>query len=251
MKTQFLPSSVVDPLQMNLAFVELFGQATASCRGNFDNLFVPFRCVASDVYNKRPIIFKEGDLGDAVRASMSFPGMFKPIEIDSVLAYDGGIYNNFPVNIMAEDFHPDIIVGSVVSSNPGKPKEGDIIGQLESMIMQKTDYSVPDSMGILMTFKYDDVSLMDFDRFDELHDIGYNRTIELMDSIKNRISRRMDHRLLEKERIAFKQKMPELRFRNIIIHGANDQQKRYIRKEFHADEDGTFSLEELRKGISG
>lgn len=171
-KTQFLPSSVVDPLQMNLAFVELFGQATAACKGNFNELFVPFRCVASDVYNKRPIIFKNGDLGDAVRASMSFPGMFKPIEIDSVLAYDGGIYNNFPVNIMMEDFHPDIIIGSVVSSNPGKPQEGDIIGQLESMIMQKTDYSVPDSMGILMTFKYDDVSLMDFDRFDELHDIG-------------------------------------------------------------------------------
>ena len=247
-KTQFLPSSVVDPLQMNLAFVELFGQATALCRGNFDNLFIPFRCVASDVYNKRPIIFKEGDLGDAVRASMSFPGMFKPIEIDSVLAYDGGIYNNFPVNVMTEDFHPDIIIGSVVSSNPGKPQEGDIIGQLESMIMQKTDYSVPDSTGILMTFKYDDVSLMDFNRFDELHDIGYKRTMELMDSIKNRISRRMDYRLLEKERMAFKKKMPEFRFRNIIIHGANDQQKKYIRKEFHSEEDGTFSLEELRKG---
>ena len=247
-KTQFLPSSVVDPLQMNLAFVELFGQATALCRGNFDRLFVPFRCVASDVYNKRPIIFKEGDLGDAVRASMSFPGMFKPIEIDSVLAYDGGIYNNFPVNVMTENFHPDIIIGSVVSSNPGKPQEGDIIGQLESMIMQKTDYSVPDSTGILMTFKYDDVSLMDFNRFDELHDIGYERTMELMDSIKNRIPRRMDYRLLEKERMAFKKKMPEFRFRNIIIHGANDQQKKYIRKEFHSEEDGTFSLEELRKG---
>ena len=247
-KTQFLPSSVVDPLQMNLAFVELFGQATALCRGNFDRLFVPFRCVASDVYNKRPIIFKEGDLGDAVRASMSFPGMFKPIEIDSVLAYDGGIYNNFPVNVMTENFHPDIIIGSVVSSNPGKPQEGDIIGQLESMIMQKTDYSVPDSTGILMTFKYDDVSLMDFNRFDELHDIGYERTMELMDSIKNRIPRRMDYRLLEKGRMAFKKKMPEFRFRNIIIHGANDQQKKYIRKEFHSEEDGTFSLEELRKG---
>ena len=69
-----------------------------------------------------------------------------------------------------------------------------------------------------------------------------------MDSIKNRISRRMDYRLLEKERIAFKKKMPELRFRNILIHGANDQQKKYIRKEFHPDNDGTFSLEELRKG---
>ena len=170
-KAQFLLPSVVDPTQMNIAFLELFGQATASCQGDFDKLFVPFRCVASDVYNKRPIIFRKGDLGDAVRASMSFPAMFKPIEIDSVLAYDGGIYNNFPVNIMTEDFHPDIIIGSVVSSNPGKPELGNIMGQLENMIMQKTDYTLPDSLGILMTFKYTDVNLMDFKRFDELHDI--------------------------------------------------------------------------------
>ena len=65
-KTQFLPSSVVDPLQMNLAFLELFGQATAACNNDFNQLFVPFRCVASDVYNKRPMIFEKGDLGDAV-----------------------------------------------------------------------------------------------------------------------------------------------------------------------------------------
>ncbi len=247
-KTQFLPSSVVDPLQMNLAFLELFGRATAECSGDFNRLFVPFRCVASDVYNKRPIIFSEGDLGDAVRASMSFPAMFKPIEIDSVLAYDGGIYNNFPVNVMVDDFHPDIIIGSVVSSNPGKPKEGDIMSQLENMVMQKTDYTLPDSLGILMTFKYKDVNLMDFDRYDELHDAGYDRAIALMDSIKNRISRRTDFRLLEKRRIAFRNSLPEFRFRDITIHGVTEQQKSYIRKEFHADEDGTFSLEELRRG---
>ena len=118
-KTQFLPSSVVDPLQMNLAFLELFGQATAACQNDFDKLFIPFRCVASDVYNKKPMIFENGDLGDAVRASMSFPGMFKPIEIDSTLVYDGGIYNNFPVNVMVNDFHPDVIIGSVVFTGSG------------------------------------------------------------------------------------------------------------------------------------
>jgi NTE family protein len=143
-KTQFLPSSVVDPLQMNLAFLELFGQATAACNNDFNQLFVPFRCVASDVYNKRPMIFEKGDLGDAVRASMSFPAMFKPIEIDSTLVYDGGIYNNFPVNVMVNDFHPDVIIGSVVSSNPGKPQEGDIMGQLENMIMQKRSFQLID-----------------------------------------------------------------------------------------------------------
>lgn len=247
-KTQFLPSSVVNPLQMNLVFVELFGQATASCGNDFNRLFVPFRCVASDVYNKKPIIFRKGDLGDAVRASMSFPAMFKPIEIDSILAYDGGIYNNFPVDIMMEDFHPDIIIGSVVSTNPGKPQEGDLIGQLESMIMQKTNYDIPDSLGILMTFKYDDVSLMDFNRFDELHDIGYNKTIQLMDSIKQRISRRANYKQLEMKRMAFKNELPALKFQTIDIQGVNDQQKKYVRKEFHTDEEGKFDLEELKRG---
>ncbi len=247
-KAQFLPSSVVDPLQMNLAFLELFGQATASCHGDFNRLFVPFRCVASDVYNKLPIIFREGDLGDAVRASMTFPAMFKPIEIDSILAYDGGIYNNFPTNVMMEDFHPDIMIGSVVSSNPSKPEEGNLMGQLENMIMQKTDYSMPDSLGILMTFKYTDVNLMDFDRFDELHDIGYKRTIELMDSIKSRIPRRFSYRLLTQQRMDYRQHLPEFRFRQIFIDGANEQQKKYIRKEFHSSDDQTFTLEDFREG---
>ena len=57
--------------------------------------------------------------------------------------------------------------------------------------MQKTDYSLPDSAGILMTFKYNDVSLMDFQRIDELEKIGYDRTMSLMDSIKSRIHRRL------------------------------------------------------------
>ena len=247
-KPRFLPSSVVDPMHMNIVFVELYAQATAKCKGNFDNLFIPFRCVASDVYNKKALIMDKGDLGDAVRASMSFPGMFKPIEIDSVLAYDGGIYDNFPVSTMIKDFHPDVIIGSVVSSNPSKPKEGDIMGQLENMIMQKTDYSIPDSLGIMMTFKYTDVGLMDFDRYDELHDIGYNRTIQLMDSIKQRISRRTSYRMLEKKRIDFKREMPEFKFRKIIINGTNEQQKKYIIRGFHAKDNEIFSLEDLRKG---
>ena len=165
MKPQILPTSMVNPIQMNLVFVELFARATAACGGNFNKLFVPFRCIASDVYNKKPLVLSKGDLGDAVRASMSFPFVFKPIEIDSTLAYDGGIYNNFPTDVMREDFHPDVIIGSVVAANPGKPKENDLMSQLENMIMQKTDYSIPDSLGIVMTFKYDDVNLLDFDRF--------------------------------------------------------------------------------------
>ena len=248
LKPQFLPTSVVNPIQMNLVFVDLYARATAACKGDFDKLFVPFRCIASDVYNKKQLIMKEGDLGDAVRASMSFPFMFKPIEIDNVLAYDGGIYNNFPTDVMKNDFHPDIIIGSVVSANPTKPKENDLMSQIENMVMQKTDYSIPDSMGILMTFKYDNVGLMDFQRVDELHDIGYNRTISMMDSIKSRIHRRVNLDNIRLRRMVYRSNYPELRFKNIIIDGANTQQQAYIKKEFHKSDNKEFSYEDLKQG---
>lgn len=247
-KPQFLPSSVVDPVQMNLVFIDLYARATAACGGDFDKLFIPFRCVASDVYNKKQLVMKRGDLGDAVRASMSFPFMFKPIEIDSVLAYDGGIYNNFPTDVMRDDFHPDIIIGSVVATNPTKPKENDLMSQIENMVMQKTDYSIPDSEGIVMTFKYDDVNLMDFQRINELHDIGYNRTMSMMDSIKSRIHRRVNLDNIRLRRFVYKSNYPELRFKNILIEGANAQQQAYIKKEFHASDDKEFTYEDVKRG---
>lgn len=247
-KPQIIPTNLVNPIQMNLVFVQLFGQATAACRGNFNNLFVPFRCIASDVYNKQPLVMRKGDLGDAVRASMSFPFVFKPIEINGVLAYDGGIYNNFPTDIMQEDFHPDVIIGSVVAANPSKPKEGDLMSQLENMIMQKTDYTIPDSAGIVMTFKYDDVSLLDFDRLKELHDIGYNRTMSLMDSIKGRIRRRESTENIRLRRMVYRSSLPQFRFRDIYIEGANAQQQSYIKKEFHGDDHEIFTYEDLKRG---
>ena len=247
-KPQILPTSMVNPIQMNLVFVELFARATAACSGDFNRLFVPFRGIASDVYNKKPLIMRRGDLGDAVRASMSFPFVFKPIEIDSVLAYDGGIYNNFPTDIMREDFKPEVIIGSVVAANPGKPKENDLMSQLENMIMQKTDYTLPDSLGIIMTFKYDDVSLLDFDRLQELHDIGYNRTISLMDSIKGRIHRRVSAENVRLRRLVYRSNLPQFRFRDIYIEGANPQQQAYIKKEFHDEDHEVFTYEDLKRG---
>ena len=247
-KSLRLPTSMVNPIQMNLVFVELFARSTAACHGNFDDLFVPFRCIASDVYNKKPLVMRNGDLGDAVRASMSFPFVFKPIEIDSILAYDGGIYNNFPTDVMREDFHPDVIIGSVVAANPSKPNENDLMSQIENMVMQKTDYSIPDSLGIVMTFKYDDVSLLDFDRLDELHDIGYNRTMSIMDSIKNRIHRRANADNVRLRRMVYRSNLPQFCFRDIYIEGANAQQQAYIKKEFHDDPHEVFTYEDLKRG---
>ncbi|MDD4609609.1 MAG: patatin-like phospholipase family protein [Bacteroidaceae bacterium] len=240
------PTSVVSPIQMNVAFIELFAKSTALCNGNFDNLFVPFRCIASDVYNKQKLTLRSGDLGDAVRASMSFPAVFKPIEIDSVLVYDGGIYDNFPKETMRKDFNPDIIIGSVVAKNPSKPKQGDFMSQMENLIMHKTDYSLTASEGVLMTFEYTDVNLLDFDRIEELEKNGYDYAMNLMDSIKSRIHRRVSPKKIRQQRIQFKRKLPPLVFKEISITGITEEQAHTLELFFHNSPTEVFDYEKFK-----
>jgi len=153
LKSTFLPTNLISPRQMNYAFVPLCAQANAVAGGDFDKLFIPFRCVASDVYNKKAVVFHYGELGDAIRASMTFPFVFKPIVIDNRLLFDGGIFNNFPVDVMRADFKPDFMIGSAVSNNPRKPDEGDIIMQVQNMIMNRVDYSISPKEGLLLHFQ--------------------------------------------------------------------------------------------------
>ena len=243
----FLPKSLINPLPMNLAFMRIFAPYTAQSGGNFNNLFVPFRAVASDVYHKRPVIFEKGDLGDAVRASMSFPFVFKPIEIDSVLLYDGGIYNNFPIDVMKKDFNPDIIIGSNVSSNPEKPKEDNLMAQIENMVMQKTDYKIKEEDGILIDFNLKEYNLLDFPKADQIFKIGYDKAVSMMDSIKSRIPRELPSETRKLQRMVFKSKTPELLFEDISIKGGNHSQQNYIRKQFQLDENKLLDQEDVKQ----
>ena len=239
--------NLVNAAPMNLGFLEIFSGYTAACKGNFNNLMVPFRCVASDVYNKKQVVFSKGNLGDAVRASMSYPFFFKPIRVDSVLLYDGGLYNNFPRDVMQQDFKPDVIIGSVVSDNPTLPDERDIMSQAENLIMGRSDYTLPEELGIILNMHIKGVNLLDFHKIDDVTKAGYDFTAERMDSIKRRIARREDSPALAARRAEFKSLVPELVFGKVVVQGVTKEQEKSIRKEFQKDNE-RFSYETCKKG---
>ena len=236
-KTRILPPNYVSPGQMNYAFIPLCAQANAVAGGIFDSLMIPFRCVASDVYNKKAVVFRNGVLGDAIRASMTYPFMFKPISIDSTLLFDGGLYNNFPVNVMKSDFNPDFIIGSIVASNPPKADEEDGMLQLQNMIITRTDYSLPSSDGINLKFDLEKTNVFDFSKVDELVKIGYDSVIKHLDEIKSRIPRRVSKEEVTLRRNRFRNRFPELRFQNINVTGADSLQSQYIKSAFQKNED--------------
>jgi len=246
LKPNFFPTNLVSAQQMNYAFVPLFAQANALSGGDFYKLFVPFACVASDIYNKEAIVFRKGVLGDAIRASMTYPFVFKPIKIDDRLLFDGGIYNNFPVDVMCDDFNPDFMIGSVVANNPRKPDENNIFMQIENMIMNKTDYSISEDKGLLLKFKLDNMKTFDFSRIDELVKLGYDGVIKNLDIIKSHVSRQVTAAELTEKRSEFKRAFPELTFKNIVVNGVDSLQKHYIERFFHYD-NKAFSLNDFKE----
>lgn len=250
-KQRFLPQSLINPMPMNFAFMKLFSHATARSKGDFDNLFVPFRAVASDVYNKKAVILGEGDLGNAVRASMTFPFVFKPIELNGVLVYDGGIYDNFPVDIMKNDFAPDFIIGSVVSDNPGKPDEDDLMTQIENMVMQKTRYQIDSIDGVVIRSKLDRVSLLDFQKADEIYKQGYDNGLLYVDQIKDRVARSVDEEDLKFNRLVYRSEDPTVEFSDIRIQGANQYESRFIKNQFPIKEGRTITMAQVEKAYFG
>lgn len=222
-----LPSHLVPSEVIDFAIMQLTCGETAASGANFDSLMVPFRCLASDIYMKKPHIFSNGNLGHAIRASMSYPLYFEPFVMDSTVLFDGGIYNNFPYRLLLEDFSTDFIIGSKVATIPEKAGKDDVMGQLENMIMRPTDYNIPDSLGYVIDVNLDDVSLLDFQKADSLIAKGYRVAKNEIDNFRERVCYEKEEDLANK-RDMFRAKVPELIFKDIYIEGVTDMQRNYI-----------------------
>ncbi len=81
---------------------------------NFDEFPIPFRCIATDISTGKPIVFKEGYLHDALRSSIAIPTAFTAFQLDSTMVVDGGVVNNFPVDVVRE-MGAEYVIGVNVS----------------------------------------------------------------------------------------------------------------------------------------
>lgn len=241
------PTNLIPEEQMDFAFMEMFSSVTAVCKSDFNQLFVPYFCIATDVFANRQLILRKGDLGEAIRGSMTFPMYFKPIEIDGSLVFDGGIVNNFPVKEMKEIFTPDIIIGHNVANTSKKPDPDNVMAQIENMIMQKTDYKIDPKDGFLMQTNFNNVGLLDFRKIDQIEEAGYETANSQIDSIKKLVKRRIRPEDLQERRRQFNFKKPELVFHNIQVEGVEDamQRKFIIQSLRHNSE--VIDLKELKK----
>jgi NTE family protein len=145
-----LPNGLIDGQMLS----ELLSDYTwtSSKYTNFDEFPIPFRCVATDVSTGKQFVFKDGPLVRAMRSSMAIPTAFTSVDVDTTLFVDGGIVNNFPVELIRE-LGADIVIGVNVSSSgfedaktinniPGILMQMAMINSLEKLPKQIADCDI-------------------------------------------------------------------------------------------------------------
>lgn len=241
-----LPTNVISSIPIDYGLMELFSPANAVAGSNFDSLMIPYRAIASNISQQMQNILRKGDLSKAIRASMTYPFYISPITIDGDLMFDGGIYNNFPVDIMCNQFSPGYIIASNVASENPNPTEDNLLAQLRNILTKEANFEITCTKGIIIQTDVRDIPTFDFYGTDLALRRGYEATNTYIDSIRTIVKRRVDKKAITDSRTSFNVKKPLLAFDSIqIINGYKNQQK-YLKNSLNL-KTGPVLSNELRE----
>ena len=124
----------------NLGFILNELTRNAALVEDFDRLAIPFRAVATDLATGEQVVIGRGNLAEAVRASMSIPGVYAPVELDGRLLVDGGVANNLPVSV-ARDMGADVIIAVDITDplmDTDDLREAfSVVGQLTTLLTRR------------------------------------------------------------------------------------------------------------------
>lgn len=251
-----LNSSLASDVSLNFILAEMMAQASAISHQNFDSLFIPLRVIAADVFTQSEVILKKGHLSDALRATQTVPLFYNPIRVDGKYLFDGGVYNNFPVDIMQKEFKPDVLIGVNVSTKiyneyPYGDDEKLISKSLLFLLLDKSDPSQIPEQSIYIQPDLRGYSSFDFGMAKSLIDSGYAQTIRQIKEIKQKVKPERVCEQTQEQRNAFTSRGHPLVFDNVTFKTFNAMQRKYIHRMFRIrpnrpHHDLTFS--EIKKG---
>ncbi len=142
-----LPRGAVIGQQLEMFLAQLYGPPVQ--RASFDDLPIPFRALATDIETGRLIVLDRGTLNEAVRASMSVPGVFSPKDIGGRLLVDGGLVRNLGIDVARGLGAERVIAVNLGTTLAGRDALDSLLGVTGQMIAILTDQNVEASLGQL------------------------------------------------------------------------------------------------------
>ncbi len=144
---------------------------------DYDRLPIPFRCVATDLNELKPLIFRGGPLPSAIRASISIPGVFAPVDYHRHYLVDGAIMDNLPIDVARRDLNASVIIAvHLPNSAFAEGDIGSIVGVFARAFSAGTQRNVDGSMqlaDVLLLPETNKFTTMDYGKARQLIATGY------------------------------------------------------------------------------
>ncbi|MCK1789839.1 patatin-like phospholipase family protein [Pseudomonas violetae] len=175
-----LPLGVIQGQNLALMLESLL--AHASDTRDFDKLPIPFRAVATDIASGDKVVFRKGHLPQVIRASMSIPAVFAPVELDGRLLVDGGMTDNIPLDVAREmgvDVAIVVDIGTPLRNRKQLTTVVDVLNQSITLMTRRNSEEQLAALhkdDILIQPSLASFGVTDFGRAEEMIDAGYRAT---------------------------------------------------------------------------
>ena len=228
-----LKNGIVPPLalnngqQVNFLLARIVGPYRLL--NSFDELPTPFRCLAVDLVSAQSVVLDRGSLADALRATMSLPGVFPPMEIDGKVLVDGGAMNNVPANVvraMGADLVIAVNVGFMGDTRTVNYSLMGLMGQTVDVMMQANTRVAMRGADIVINPQLEGYGSLDWRRNAALAEEGY-RAAEAMKEklLPLALGNAAWTAYLEQRRARRQSQLPSPAFLSVVGATSSDQQR--------------------------
>jgi NTE family protein len=187
----YIPPALTPGQKLIALLTDLTMRANYRASANFDNLRIPFRAVATDLFSGNEVIIADGDLAEALRASVAMPLLLAPVTRDSMLLVDGGLVDNIPVSVVRRH-NIDIAIAVDATSKLRDRAElnapWEVADQVTSIMQRAHNERQRQAVDVLIRLAEEQRTSMDFSNLDSLFEAGYRAALARMDEIEKKIA---------------------------------------------------------------
>ena len=154
---------------------------------SFDELPIPFRCVSTEIVSGKAYVFRTGSLSEAMRATMSIPGVFAPVRRDNQIFVDGGLVDNLPTDVVRK-MGADVVIAVHLQIAPAAAKEiqsaFSVLGRSVELVIAETEIRGMAGADLIVKADVEKYTAMEYGKADELIKIGYEAAEEKAQVLK-------------------------------------------------------------------
>lgn len=220
---------------------------------NFDDLPIPFRCVATEMQSGNRVVLGGGSLAEALRASMAIPGEFTPVEMNGQILADGGMVENIPVETV-RSMDADVVVAVDLRLPLGTHEEldsltGVLTRAISVMILQNERMSL-EKANAVVTVETGNIGLNDYDKLPELIKLGYESAAHSADALlPYAIKDEAEWQSYLAER-AMRRVHPPTAVKAVIVKGGDSDQNRRMEQHLKSNAQGELNLPKLERQLT-